>query len=244
MRFVFVAESWTAWHWWKNVNRVTAFATVIAAAAAFVAAWVARRVGREAAKIAVEQNKIAVEQNNIAREQTRAANEQARAADEQSRTANEQARVADNQQEIAGLQALTLAYDRFFSSPEIKGCRLAFSSAWLGGQRDDRAAKEILNTLETVGLHVRRGYVPPEVVSDLMSFWVIAYWYGSRSYVDERRAELKDPTVWVLVERLVDALQKVSNDQGVKEWASTPSHDDLERVFGAEVQSLSPVQDG
>jgi hypothetical protein len=69
-------------------------------------------------------------------------------------------------------------------------------------------AEEIYDFFETIGLLLRRRALDKEFVWSSFYWWIHRYWYVSKAYVERRRIETHDLTLWQDFEYLAKKLNK------------------------------------
>ncbi len=152
------------------------------------------------------------------------------------------ARIATGQKEIAGLTILREIYAPFYSSDsELRRARERFITGYLRGSLDELATYEVLDFLEEIGLLVDKGYVTPDIVSEMMFYVVIAFWYAcvDSDCVRELRSESAEN--WGAIARLVCELHKIAKKDGSQEWAGRPGKDTLRKYFIRHARRLGLV---
>jgi len=65
------------------------------------------------------------------------------------------------------------------------------------------------NFFEGLGVLVKRGFIDPTLVDDLMSMYVIGFWQKMEPYLREVRVRLNSPTTAEYMEYLYDVIYKI-----------------------------------
>jgi hypothetical protein len=116
-------------------------------------------------------------------------------------------RIARTQKDVAGMDVLRQTYDNFFNSREMRHLRRAFIKSWWQGEVDGVAARRVLNFFEDIGVFVRKDSVACDVAYDLLSPWVMNYWYAARPFIESERAKPDEQRHNKPSVRLVDRLR-------------------------------------
>lgn len=128
------------------------------------------------------------------------------------------ARIAQSQRQLASMEILRAAYGEFFKKEELRRVRRHFIESYQANQVDEALARIILNYFEDIALYVRRGFVDARITYELLSPWIIHYWYPSKAFVDQIRQELKHPEYWCGLEGIVEQFQGFARKDSRRFW--------------------------
>src|SRR5579862_321015 len=129
--------------------------------------------------------------------------------------------IATAQRDVAGMDLLRQTYDQFFHGAEMRMVRHAFVDGWQKGENNDAAASRILNLFEEIGEYVVKEFVPKDVAYDMLSMWVLHYWYASESYIADKRGSPPDLQIWEHAQTMVEDFED-REDRAQKRAKRTP----------------------
>ena len=96
----------------------------------------------------------------------------------------------------------------------VERLRRLLGEIWLGVEPEKWSKRVIVvSYLEGLGVFVKRGFMDPRLVDDLMSSYIVTYWQKFGPVTKEMRRRLNDPTAAEHIEYLYDVVYEIYMQQ-------------------------------